>query len=170
MKNLLVLLSVLILSACSNADQNSRAADQFVVNKATTNCNCRVQNTKERPQVGSQHLGPFKTKAEAIKAMCDDIDPNMEDKNKCWTTTPADICPKPDSSGMILKARSGRSVIHTTVAGIWQSVCEDGNSLPLCSHRGTWFGPERATKNEADADGVEHHKKCKNHNPETFQW
>lgn len=85
-------LLLFFLSSCNNSNQPSSLADEFVVNKATTSCNCRVQNTKERPQIGVKHLGPFKSKDEAIKAMCDDLDPNMEDNKKCWTTTPKDAC------------------------------------------------------------------------------
>ena len=52
----------------------------------------------------------------------------------------------------------------------WQAVCQDGNKLPLCEHTGTWFGPERNTKNEAQKDADDHKRKCSHHNPAVVQW
>ena len=62
---------------------------EFVVNKTTTGCKCTVQSTTERPQLGARFLGPFSTKAEAVKAMCANVDSTMSDQGKCWETHPA---------------------------------------------------------------------------------
>ncbi len=80
------------LLACNGGNKNTPLAEEYVVNKAATSCACIVQNTKERPQVGKKHLGPFKTVDAATKAMCADIDESMSDPNHCWETTDPKGC------------------------------------------------------------------------------
>lgn len=92
MKKLIISVFVFVLFAACKKETVPTLADEYVVNKTTTACNCTVQKTVERPQIGKKHLGPYKTKQEAIDAMCKDIDPDMENQNKCWTVTPISIC------------------------------------------------------------------------------
>ena len=96
-----IFLFSLVANSCNNSSKPNALTDEFVVNKVTTSCNCRVQNVNERPQIGARHLGPFKFKSEAIKAMCENLDPNMEDQKKCWTTTPKDECITSHNSGQL---------------------------------------------------------------------
>jgi hypothetical protein len=88
------LLPLVSFIACNQSAKNNTNVDEFIVNKVPSSCNCRIQNPKERPQYGVKHLGPYKTREEAIKAMCNDIDPKTEDQKKCWTTTPDNACKK----------------------------------------------------------------------------
>lgn len=88
------LLSLVSFIACNQSVKNNTNVDEFIVKKVPSSCNCRVQNPKERPQYSVKHLGSYKTREEAFKAMCNDIDPKMEDQKKCWTTTPDNACEK----------------------------------------------------------------------------
>lgn len=91
-----VLVFPIFLTACGENSQKSGIEfdKKYVVNKVSTSCECRVQQTGERPQFGQKHLGPFDTREEANKAMCADIDPDMSNQNKCWITYPSDVCKK----------------------------------------------------------------------------
>lgn len=88
-----VVLLALLGSNCNNKDA-STSADTFNVYKQTMNNICKVQKPTERPLFGDMHLGPYSKKEDATKAMCNDIDPNMEDTKKCWGTLPDDACKK----------------------------------------------------------------------------
>ncbi len=66
-------------------------SETWVVNKSTTGNVCRVQLSTASP-IGVKHLGPFQTKEDARKAMCDDVDPDMQDTGKCWAVAPGDAC------------------------------------------------------------------------------
>lgn len=92
-KTLSILAMTLAAFACNNNAKTTAAAPEYVVRKISTSCMCQVWLKTAAP-VGELHLGPFKTKAEATKAMCADIDPTMSDKSKCWETNPADACKK----------------------------------------------------------------------------
>ena len=52
---------------------------------------CRVQKTTAAP-IGTDFLGEFATRADAVKAMCKAYDPDKEDPNKCWEMIPSDEC------------------------------------------------------------------------------
>lgn len=97
MKNsiLLSILTVFIISC-----KEKKSTTQYVVNKETSGCVCRVENPESRPQHGQRHLGPFDTREEAIRAMCEDIDPEMENQNKCWTTVPSNACANSNSTNL----------------------------------------------------------------------
>lgn len=69
-------------------------ADEWNVYKQSSNNACKVQQSTERPLLGNKHLGPFKSKADATKAMCADVDSSMSNPKKCWTTLPKDACKK----------------------------------------------------------------------------
>ena len=74
-----------------SCNKNKKSTTKYVVNKESSSCVCRVENPESRPQHGNKILGPFDTKEEAIKAMCENVDPTMNDKTKCWDT-PGVIC------------------------------------------------------------------------------
>jgi hypothetical protein len=68
-----------------------------------------------------------------------------------------------------IKTASGKEIEISMAAGKWQAVCT-GAGLPLCSHVGSWFGPERDTEDEAIADKNAHKQSCSHHNPEVVRW
>ena len=83
---------IIIMIACFALSCNDdKSAGDYVVNKVTPSCSCTVQLKTASP-IGAKHLGPFRTKEEARKAMCADIDPTMTNRDHCWVTTPKDAC------------------------------------------------------------------------------
>ncbi len=66
-------------------------ADEYWVMRETSSKTCRVQGSKEFP-IGERFKGPFETKEEAMKVMCEEYDPTMEDGAKCWVVNPDDAC------------------------------------------------------------------------------
>jgi hypothetical protein len=77
---------------CMSSDEQESLAEEWNVYKQTMSNACKVQRPTERPLLGAKHLGPFKTKEEATKAMCKDVDPDMTDTTRCWETLPKDAC------------------------------------------------------------------------------
>ena len=88
-------------------------APEWVVNRQTTNRVCRVQRTTESP-IGERFLGPFASRADATKTMCNNLDPNMEDPRKCWGTVPDDACRPPGNAAAL--RRSGAPARDLPVA------------------------------------------------------
>jgi len=68
-----------------------------------------------------------------------------------------------------LRTASGKLIKIKMAEQKFQAICT-GGPLPICSHIGSWFGPERNTEDEAKADRDEHKKQCPNHDPEVVQW
>jgi hypothetical protein len=86
-KTIILVCSCILWVACKNVADS----DKYMVRMSTPSNACRVQLKTASP-IGEDHLGPFSTKDEAVKAMCKDIDPDMSDEDKCWVTVPDDAC------------------------------------------------------------------------------
>jgi hypothetical protein len=67
------------------------------------------------------------------------------------------------------RALFNKGVISNIRPNYWQAVCETVN-LPLCSHTGSWYGPERQSKEEAQQDADAHKAKCTSHDPGVINW
>ncbi len=75
----------------------------------------------------------------------------------------------PAAKYITIKSSNGQVLKIKTATGKYQAVC-DYTPPPLCSHIGTWFGPERDTYEEAKKDKEDHLKQCPNHLPSVIQW
>jgi hypothetical protein len=81
---------VLLLAFCI---QCAFGADEWIVFKKAGLNSCNVQPPTANV-VGGTVLpgGPYKTKAEATKAMCKNVDESATDSKKCWLVYPDDAC------------------------------------------------------------------------------
>lgn len=97
-KNLGLMTIVLLVTAASAAQQPTAAAPrickkgEYCVVRDTSSKSCWVQEATELPRLGDDFKGPYKSRADARKAMCALYDPQIEDVTKCWTVNPNDAC------------------------------------------------------------------------------
>jgi hypothetical protein len=68
-----------------------------------------------------------------------------------------------------LTTNDGKEIKFKLAAGKFQAVCT-GGGLPICGHIGSWFGPERDSRSQAEGDRDAHKNQCSHHNPEVVQW
>ena len=67
-----------------------------------------------------------------------------------------------------LKNCHSERLFHFYYQGKYQAYCE--TQFPICKHRGTWFGPERDTEQEANEDRDNHIEDCEGHEPDVIHW
>jgi hypothetical protein len=68
-------------------------AEEWIVFQRTDFHSCNVQRPTDSVDKGRVLPGgPYKTKAEATKAMCNNVDESMSDPKKCSLVYPDDAC------------------------------------------------------------------------------
>jgi len=66
-------------------------ADQYWVMRESMTNRCRVQVSTAAP-IGARFKGPFATREAARQAMCELVDADASDTDKCWSIYPVNAC------------------------------------------------------------------------------
>jgi hypothetical protein len=69
-------------------------ADEYCVNRASSNGWCKVQQAKDAQMYGPTLAGSFKTKALATAEMCRRYEAASPDLDKCSDVLPTGVCDK----------------------------------------------------------------------------
>jgi hypothetical protein len=81
-------------TAKESAATRCTKAGEFCVNRETSSGVCHAQEATERPQLGTDLLGPFSSRKEATTAMCNALDDGSPDPGKCAAVAPQGACDK----------------------------------------------------------------------------
>jgi hypothetical protein len=74
------------------SDVQCTGQSTWCIRRETSGRICHLQLTTAAP-IGTDYLGPFDKKSDAIDAMCAAYDSTLTDPSKCWATLPPGTCP-----------------------------------------------------------------------------